>query len=153
MPFATEKKLNYSTRSQNLLAIQTNIHITCVVFTLQIGNRLAIFRITWGPELRQMRANICPVSRDKNLSLKKLSTTCLLLIPRFHSTWNLGKKALLNMNSCGFFLCFFLIVIYSNWIQSQTFLSVFFFSPSVWASVLDILFKESINCFVSDYHV
>lgn len=98
-----------------MLEIQANIQLKWVVFALQIGNRLAKFRITWAPGLRQMRANILPVSKAKKLSPKKLPTTCLLIVPRFHSAQNLGQKALLNVYSGGFFfLFFFLTVIYSN---------------------------------------
>lgn len=54
----------------------------------------------------------------------------------------------------GFFLlCFFLTVIYSNWIQSHSLLSGFFCNPSMWAPVLGILFKKNINCFASGYPV
>jgi len=47
------------------------------VFTLQIDSKLAKFRVAWSPGLRQMQANILPVSRAKQLSRKKLPITWL----------------------------------------------------------------------------
>lgn len=90
---------------------------------------------------------------NKTQGIKKvqkgfLIPNCLGIMPRFHSVWNLGKKAFLNMYSCGFFsLYFFLMAIYSNWIQSQPFLSGFFFTPSVWAPVLQICSKRALTGF------
>lgn len=52
-----------------------------------------------------MRSNICPVSRDKKLSPKKLSDTCLLIMPRFHSVWKLCWICIVVVSS--FFLFFF----------------------------------------------